>query len=104
MRATKNTIIKILKDAKPFLKSKGIEEIALFGSFAKEEQNVYSDIDLAIQKEENFLKKYSAYEYFEIVALIKENLQQKLHRRVDLFDLDSDSSFKSSIQEELIYV
>lgn len=104
MRASKKEIIQYLFDLKQTLKSKGISDIGLFGSYAREEENVYSDIDIAIKKELNYLETRSAYEYFEVVIQLKNLIREKFHRESDIFDLDSDSSMKSLILKDLIYV
>ena len=104
MRATKENIIHYLKDIKPQLKEKGIEKLALFGSYAKGEECVYSDIDIAISKESSFLEKHGAYTYFDYLSQLKKKIGKKFHKNIDIYDLDSKSSFKSSIEKELIYV
>lgn len=78
--------------------------MALFGSFSRDEQNVYSDIDIAIVKDKTFRDNYCVYHYFDVVKKIKKNISKKFHRGVDIFDLDSNSEFKHSIKKELIYV
>ena len=82
----------------------GIEEIALFGSFATNQQTVYSDIDIAIRKKNAFLQAYTAYDYFNLISKLKRKIRLNLHRNSDIFDLDSDSNFTESIKKELIYV
>ncbi len=104
MKTTKESILHYLKEIKPELEGYGIEKIALFGSFATGQQNVYSDIDIAIQKKSNFMHDHAAYDYFNIVSKIKNKILLALHRNVDIFDLDSDSSFANSIKKEMIYV
>lgn len=104
MKATKETILRYLKEIKPELEDYGIEKIALFGSFATDQQNVYSDIDVAIQKKDDFMKDHSAYDYFNIVSNIKRKILLALHRNSDIFDMDSDSDFKNAIEKEMIYV
>jgi len=104
MKTTKETILRYLKEIKPELEEYGIEKIALFGSFATNEQNVYSDIDIAIKKKHNFLKEHAAYDYFNIVSNIKNKILLTLHRNSDIFDLDSDSIFAESIKKDMIYV
>ncbi|HHD80263.1 MAG TPA: nucleotidyltransferase domain-containing protein [Campylobacterales bacterium] len=81
-----------------------IVDIALFGSFARDEQTVYSDIDIAIIKEKNFLKTKSSYNYFDTIGKIKSKIKNKFHRNIDVFDLDSSSTLKQSIEKELLYV
>jgi len=104
MKVTQKIILTYLKELKLELEEHGIEEMALFGSFAHKNENVYSDIDIAIKKKKNFLDEYSAYEYFDIVSKIKSKILKNLHRQTDVFDLDSQSKFKEQIQKELIYV
>jgi len=104
MRANRENILSYLKEIKDELFHDGIVTIALFGSFARDEQSVYSDIDIAIKKERDYLKKRSAYSYFDEVEKIKMMMQQKFHRNSDVFDLDSDSSMKQNIKKDLLYV
>lgn len=104
MKMTQEKILTYLKELKSELESEGIEKLALFGSFATNSQNVYSDIDIAIKKKSNFLDEYSAYDYFNLMSKIKSKIMYKLHLASDVFDLDSQSSFKKQIEKELIYV
>jgi len=104
MKPSKLLIVNYLKEIKAELIADGISKIALFGSFARGEDTVYSDIDIAIKKESNYIKKRGAYEYFEEVSKIKALIRNKFHRNSDIFDLDSNSSMKLSITKDLIYV
>jgi len=104
MRATKENIIFFLKEIKDKLSTEGISHIALFGSYSRDEAGVYSDIDVAIQKEKDYLQTRSAYDYFEQITSIKTLLRDKFHKNSDIFDLDSSSSMKESIKKDLIYV
>jgi len=104
MRATKREIIIFLSTIKKQLLNAGISKVALFGSYARDEAGVYSDIDIAIKKEKNYLNTRSAYEYFEQVSRLKLLLREKFHKNSDIFDLDSNSSMKKTILKDLIYV
>ncbi len=104
MEVDKNSILEYLYFLKNDLSSKGIVKLALFGSYAKDKQNVYSDIDIAIKKDIKILEKNGVYFYFEMLNNIKEKIQKKFHKNVDIFDLDSTSELKESIEKELIYV
>jgi len=104
MKVSKENILHYLKEIKAELQEKGIDEIALFGSYAKDTQSVYSDIDIAISKNTHFLNTHSSYNYFDIIANLKAKIRKKFHRNIDIFDLDSKSTFKESIKKELIYV
>jgi predicted nucleotidyltransferase len=104
MKDKKEDMLKLLKELSDDFHNRGIEKMALFGSFAKDSQTLYSDIDIAIKKSDDFLDRYSAYDYFDLVNEIKDRVSKKLHKRVDIFDLDSVSDLKSSIEQDLIYV
>ncbi len=104
MRVDKSNIIVFLKEIKAELVSDGISTLGLFGSFARDEAGVYSDIDIAIKKENDYLSKRTAYDYFDEVSKIKSLLQKKFHRNSDVFDLDSNSSMRDEIMKDLIYV
>jgi predicted nucleotidyltransferase len=103
MKTTKDEIVDILTEIKPYFLSKGIEKIALFGSFSKNNENIYSDIDIAIKKRDDFLTHHSAYDYFEILNELRDMLRKRLHRNVDIFDLDSNSVFIEDIKKDMIY-
>jgi len=104
IKPNKSSILQYLSEIKAELLEDGIFELGLFGSFSRDEANVYSDIDIAIKKENNYLEKRTAYEYFQEIQKIKTLVRQKFHRNIDIFDLDSDSSMKNTIVKELIYV
>ncbi len=104
MRQTKAHIIQVLQELKPLILSKGITSVALFGSFAKDKATPYSDVDIAIRKSPDFLQKKGSYAYFGLIDEIKVLLRQKLHRNIDIFDLDSDSPFKEMVEREMIRV
>ena len=104
MKMDNSSILEHLSFLKEKLSSKGIVQLGLFGSFAKDSQTIYSDIDIAIKKDKIVLEKNGIYFYFELLNSIKTSMQKKFHRNVDIFDLDSTSELKNSIEKELLYV
>lgn len=75
----------------------GIEQLALFGSFAKDEQNEKSDVDLLVVK----MKKKNAFTLIKA----KNFISDLLGRDVDLGLLDSLRPFiKNRVEKEMIYV
>ncbi len=87
-----------LKELKPALKEKyGIEEFALFGSFARSEQQEHSDVDIVILK----IKEKKANIRLNAINFLKE----KLKRDVDMGYFQSMKTFiKDEIKKDLIYV
>ena len=81
MQVNKSNILDYLSFLKTELSSKGIEQIALFGSYAKDSQNDYSDIDIAIKKDKAILEKV---DYTPIYVLDNGN---KAENRFELTDM-----------------
>ena len=98
----KKTILDTLAIHKSEIERLGFNKIGLFGSYAKETQTSYSDIDIAIAKKSASFE--SAYDYFDKRQELQELLRRKLHRKIDIFDLDSKSDIKHYIEKEIIYV
>ena len=101
---TKDSILAYLKTIKPYFNKKGIVDIALFGSYSTKSESIYSDIDVAVKKDKDFLQKFNPYDYFKILNELKDMLRKKFHKNVDIFDLDSSSYFLQDIKKELTYV
>ncbi len=75
----------------------GIEQIALFGSYARDEASEESDVDIVILKmrKKELSKRLQAKEY----------LQKQLNRKIDLGYFDSMKAFiRNRIKKDLIYV
>ena len=104
MRADRLSIVKFLDEIKLELLNDGISKIGLFGSFARDENNVYSDIDIAIKKADDYLNTRSSYDYFDEITKIRNLIRNKFHKNIDIFDVDSNSSMQDQILKDVIYV
>lgn len=96
MKLTKETILAFLKAHKQEFKEKyAVEKIGLFGSYAKNEANENSDIDIVVKMPSSF----DAYYDF------KEYLESSFQKKVDLGLEKSIRSFVANeIQKDIIYV
>ncbi len=94
----KEAILAKLRALKPTLKKRfGIEEIALFGSVARDEAHSDSDIDISILK----IRKKDLFLRMEAERF----LERELGRRVDLGYFDSMRIFiKKAIQNDITAV
>lgn len=96
MLMTKEDILSFLKEHKDELNEKySITKIGLFGSYAKDEANEQSDIDLAISttKKDFFLRED-----------LREYLQNHFKTPVDIGYFDSFREFyKQKISKEILY-
>ena len=76
---TQETIIEFLRNNKQLLRTRfHCEEIGLFGSFARNEQNETSDIDIIVQFEKDTPDLYT------IENELKEYIKSHLGREVDI--------------------
>ena len=100
----KEQILNYLADIKVDLSKNGIEKIGLFGSFARDNADKLSDIDIAIKIKKSYLEDHDVWEYFKLIDTIKRGLLSKFSRNVDIYDLDSSSDIKNTIDKDIIYV
>jgi uncharacterized protein len=93
---SKNEILAFLKKNKPYLKKEfGVTKIALFGSYARDEQKKSSDIDLLIEM--------SVHDFFKRMDL-KHFLEDAFKKKVDVGYFSAVRlALKDSIEEDLIY-
>lgn len=96
---TREEILEFIKHNKSFLKEKfHITRIALFGSYARGEQNTSSDIDLIVEFEENTQNLY------ELKSQLKEYFSSHFGKSVDICrEKYIKPSIKKSILSEAIY-
>ncbi len=96
---TKEIILNYLKDHKvDFFNKYSIEEIALFGSFATEQYNDASDIDIAYKTASRGLT------YAQLLKL-EDEFQEEFHKSIDLVNLEyMNPLVKRKALKEMIYV
>jgi uncharacterized protein len=80
---TTSAILEILRNNDDILKKHHVSKIGLFGSYARGEEKVSSDIDLLVEFDENaFGLNYKGY--FDTVTSLSLELCSLLHHNVDL--------------------
>jgi uncharacterized protein len=92
-----NQILQFLSSHKEFMRKEfGVREIALFGSYAKNNQTEESDIDLIVDLSEPDFMKWSG-----LLIYLKSNLFQK----IDLITLGKHNSnqFIEILKKEALY-
>lgn len=93
----KTNILNYLKEHYSEFKSKyNVEQIGLFGSYARDEATENSDIDIFVKMKPSL---------FDMVA-IKEQIENDLDRKVDIIREHKNIKpiFLKMIQKDLIYV
>ena len=87
---TKKDILNYLSNhKKEFQKEYEVEQIGLFGSYARDEARAESDIDIFVHMKPNFLKlvglKQQIEDYFNIkvdIVRLREKMNMALKRRI----------------------
>ncbi|MCK9372272.1 MAG: nucleotidyltransferase domain-containing protein [Sulfuricurvum sp.] len=94
----KQSIFNQIKETKQTLNEQyGITKIAVFGSYARDEENENSDIDIVILE----MKRKNGF----LIAKAKLFLSETLNKEVDIGLLDSIRPFiRKRIEKDLIYV
>ena len=91
MNLNKDIIIQKLADAKPFMQEEFLlSEIALFGSYARDEQTETSDIDLMISENSKSFRKYQSlyhflqnlFEGYKVQMVSKSGVKQAYFQRL----------------------
>ena len=94
----KQEIIESIKTEKSYLQEHfGVEEIALFGSYARGEEKADSDVDILVKMRIKTLRNY--------IGII-DYLQEKLKAKVDLVTKNDFLSerFLRIVNKDIIYV
>ena len=95
---SKEEIIKILKKEFPVITDKyGVKKIGIFGSYARGEQNIRSDVDILVQ----FEKPIGFFKFFSL----ENYLAEKLGVKVELVTEDAlKPLIKPRVMKEVVYV
>ena len=91
-------IIAALQRSKPEMHEKfGVEEIALFGSYARNQQTADSDIDVLVTLKELRLSKLIG---------VMEFLENQFHKKIDIVSKHKNLSqrFLNVVADDIIYV
>ena len=86
-KSIKEPILLYLKELKPKLVKEGITEIGLFGSFAKEEATIYSDIDVFVKTTDEFCNKHIGFAALGFLEDLRQDIAKHFNKEVDLCDM-----------------
>ena len=100
----KEDILRVLKEFKEGPHNHFFTQIGLFGSYARDEADVFSDIDVAVKVDQEAMRRYDVWHYFDALSEIKATLLKHFHLKSDVLDLDSGSPILDQIWREIVYV
>lgn len=95
-RLTKEEILSFLREHKAFFKERfSVDNIMLFGSFARDEAKPDSDIDILIEATQKSFRRYA-----DLIIFLEDSFE----RKVDVIYRDSLNPFiMELIEKEMIY-
>jgi hypothetical protein len=100
----RDEILDYLKEFKHSSQNKIFSEIGLFGSYARNQADVFSDVDIAVKINKDYLKEHDIWDYFNAINDMKKNILKRFNLQSDIFDLESSSTIVEKIKKDIIYV
>jgi len=107
MKQTLQNITSQIREIKNQYQNEGFEIVGIFGSYAHGNADNFSDVDIAYSVDyDKFNQKFKGG-FAKILRIeeIKEELQRRLHLKVDLVSLNNNNmTFKQKVQKDMVYV
>ena len=100
----KDEILSYLKEFKDSSQNRLFTEIGLFGSYAKNQADDFSDIDVAVKVNKLYLKQHDIWDYFDAINEMKTALLKRFNLQSDIFDIESSTPLVHKIKKDIIYV
>jgi len=97
-------IIRKIEQAKKMFQETGFIVLGVFGSFARDEADENSDVDILYELSSEFRKKHKGFKAIAEIDRIKDNLEKLFNRKVDLVNKSTQKVGKSRILAEVVHV
>lgn len=106
MMSNQENILNYLKKIKPELRKKGIDKLGLFGSYAKNKADIFSDIDITIECDDDFVQKNGGgLKAIILVDKLRQDISKYFKLQVDICDTTTMSKKdKNATLQGVIYV
>ncbi len=95
----KQDILQKLSELKPLYLSEGIEILGLFGSYARDEQDFFSDIDIAYKLDHKEFSKHYDNGFAKLLRLedVKKELSKTFKKKIDFVPDKNEKILKGLI-------
>jgi len=106
---TKNSLTPLILEKIKQIKSKyekeGFVVLGLFGSYARNSEDIFSDIDIAYKIDHNKFFKDDAFKKLLRLEEIKKELELYFHKKVDIISINSNNHrLNKSIKKEMVLI
>jgi len=100
-----NTIKNEIKKINELYEPQGFKIVSIFGSFARNEADIFSDIDLTYKINHDKFFKDDGFANLNKITEIKRDLERTFKRKVDLIPINvTNKIIKEQIQKEQIAI
>jgi predicted nucleotidyltransferase len=104
-KSSLSSLILKIRELKPKYKKEGLILLGLFGSYARGEEDPFSDIDIAYKIDHDKFYKDNAFKKLIRIEEIKKELESNLHKKVDIVSLNSNNQrLNESIKKEMVFI
>jgi len=101
----KSDIIKYIRQFNKKYANIGFRITGLFGSFARGEEDIFSDVDLTYSIDHDRFYKDDAFAKLEKIEEIRREISSTLHRKIDLIPSNtSNELIRQSLERERIAI
>ena len=100
-----NTIKNEIKKINELYEPQGFKIVSIFGSYARNEADIFSDIDLTYKINHDKFFKDDGFAKLNKITEIKQDLERTFKRKVDLIPINvTNKIIKEQIQKEQIAI
>lgn len=102
---TREEVLEYLHSFNEKHKKSGFTLVGLFGSYARKEADIFSDIDITYTIDHDKFYKDDGFAKLNKIAEFKRELETKLNRKVDLVPLQGANKFlQKNLEKEQIAI
>ena len=101
----KQIILDTLHNFNNKYKGSGFKFISLFGSYARGTEDIFSDIDVTYKINHQIFYKDNAFAQLEKIQEIKQSLENKFHKKIDLIPANTTNKIiLETLEKEQIII
>ena len=101
----KETIIRDIQQLNKKYGQDGFKIVSLFGSYARDSYDMYSDIDLTYKIDHDKFFKDDAFAKLARIEEIREELEHWFHKKIDLIPANTTNYLlQETLQKEQAYI
>lgn len=103
---TKEMILDYLRELKPKLAKDGVTKLGLFGSYAKDEATINSDIDIVINVNDKFYNNFNGSGFAGLIYLenLRTDIENRFGKSTDLCNIKCFKDYEIEIFLKMLFM